>query len=67
VAEVARQAVAALRIPHAATALGHVSVSLGVAAWVPGAGSTPDQILKEADNALYRAKRAGRNRVELPA
>lgn len=40
-----------------------VSLSLGVAV---SSGSTPqDQFLKSADEALYRAKRAGRNRVEL--
>lgn len=63
VAETARLAVAALGIPHADSAAGHVSVSLGVASLVPGPDDTPAQLLKAADAALYEAKRGGRNRV----
>ncbi len=39
-----------------------VTVSIGVADSM-GKGSTPEAVLKMADKALYRAKRAGRNRV----
>ena len=41
-----------------------VTVSLGVATF-PSAGlETPEQLLEAADQALYRAKQGGRNRVE---
>ena len=42
---------------------GKLTVSVGVATFVPFM-ATPDAFMREADNALYRAKRAGRNRVE---
>ena len=44
-----------------------VSVSIGVAALLPAApgGATLGELLADADAALYRAKRAGRNCVEL--
>ncbi len=40
-----------------------VTISMGLAAFRPGEHS--DMVLKRADQALYRAKNAGRNRVEL--
>lgn len=42
---------------------GLVSVSLGVAAIVPDTGFSPEHLLAQADQRLYEAKRAGRNRV----
>ena len=38
-----------------------VTISIGTAG--PGGGATPAQVLRAADEALYRAKRGGRNRV----
>lgn len=40
------------------------TVSIGVAGFVPGVQAEPNSLLRRADAALYRAKRAGRNRVE---
>ncbi len=42
--------------------LGRVTVSIGVAAY-PEHGQTPDELLRNADNALYLAKNCGRDRV----
>lgn len=44
-----------------ATALGRVTLSLGVAAYCPSKGSV--DFLRRTDEALYRAKREGRNRL----
>lgn len=44
-------------------AVGRISASYGVAQWQPG--EMPDSWFRRLDQALYRAKAAGRNRVEL--
>jgi diguanylate cyclase (GGDEF)-like protein len=44
--------------------LPRITVSIGVAIF-PEAGDNPQAVLKAADEALYRAKESGRNRVEL--
>jgi diguanylate cyclase (GGDEF)-like protein len=44
--------------------LPRITVSIGVAVF-PEAGDNPQTVLKAADQALYRAKEKGRNRVEL--
>ena len=44
--------------------LPRITVSIGVAVF-PDAGDNPQVVLKAADEALYRAKEKGRNRVEL--
>jgi diguanylate cyclase (GGDEF)-like protein len=41
----------------------HPTMSIGVAAY-PDDGKHPELLLRRADDALYRAKRGGRNRVE---
>lgn len=40
----------------------HVTISVGIALY-PDHASTPDQLMKRADLAMYRAKQAGRNCV----
>jgi diguanylate cyclase (GGDEF)-like protein len=63
-AEQLRGKVEALIIRYIAKTLPGITVSMGVAAF-PEAGDTPEVVFKAADEALYRAKEKGRNRVEL--
>ena len=39
-----------------------VTVSAGIAACVPGSHDSPYRLVRDADMALYNAKRQGRNR-----
>ena len=64
IAEKIRQAVQALDIPHSASQVApHVTISLGVACYDTRAACTAQELLEMADQALYNAKRAGRNQV----
>ena len=51
-----------IHVEYQGQRLGSISFSLGVAAF-PGHGTSADNLLKEADKALYRAKAEGRDRV----
>lgn len=64
VAERVREAVAETRITHGAATLAF-TVSIGVATCTGDCAETMDTLLKQADQALYAAKQAGRNRVVL--
>jgi diguanylate cyclase (GGDEF)-like protein len=65
-AERMRKAVEALNFPHRESPIGaHVTISLGVASFVPTRESTHDTLIEAADKALYAAKAAGRNRVQI--
>lgn len=69
VADRLRRAVEALAIPHA-NAAGVVTVSVGAAACQPAPSLSPSELFVAADQALYAAKRAGRNgvrRADAPA
>jgi diguanylate cyclase (GGDEF)-like protein len=45
--------------------IGETTISVGVAGFVPNMQGESMNLLRRADAALYRAKRAGRNRVEV--
>ncbi len=62
-AERIRGAVLALGVAHRDNPAGLVSVSVGVAVTRPRFGEAVGLLVREADAALYEAKRAGRNRV----
>ena len=64
VAEVLRNAIEGLKIPHPKGLNGHVTISLGLATVPDLPGIDLVQFVKAADAALYEAKRLGRNRVE---
>jgi diguanylate cyclase (GGDEF)-like protein len=63
-AEALRSKVEALTVRYVDGNLPKITVSIGVAAY-PASGESPAAVLKAADEALYRAKDAGRNRVEM--
>jgi diguanylate cyclase (GGDEF)-like protein len=54
---------AQLAIAHAGSPYGVITLSIGVAALVPDEACTPAMLVHRADQALYAAKQAGRNRA----
>ncbi|WP_223923991.1 diguanylate cyclase [Geobacter sp. AOG2] len=66
-AESMRKQIEGLAISHEQTDLGHVSISIGVAVVIPDERLEAAELVRMADDALYRAKNGGRNRVELVA
>ncbi|MFJ5954477.1 diguanylate cyclase [Paenarthrobacter sp. NPDC092416] len=65
VLERVRSAVLELKIDHSGDPDGILSISAGVSAYTDGHRAGTEQLLREADLALYAAKAAGRNRVSL--
>lgn len=68
VAERMRHSIEELDIPHGMSPGGRVTISIGVASVsAPGESISATDVSVAADKALYRAKTAGRNRVEAVA
>lgn len=65
VAEDIRRAVADMQMSQPDGRVLHISVSAGVATAGSDSGWPPDRLYSRADQALYRAKALGRNRVEV--
>ncbi len=61
-AEGLRDVLRQLRVQAAGRSVGPVTASMGVSAF-PGDGSTAAELLRAADQALYDAKEAGRDRI----
>ena len=60
-----RSAVERSGIPHAESATGVITISIGCATDIPSAPGDRSNLLRAADAALYRAKTTGRNRIAL--
>jgi diguanylate cyclase (GGDEF)-like protein len=67
IAEQIRIAISELHIEHAASEFGHVTASIGAAAWTPEHDGDVTEVIRAADQALYDAKAMGRNKVALSA
>lgn len=65
-AEAMRAAVEAVTVRYGEKTLPRVTISLGVAT-APEHGTLPQDLMRVADDALYKAKAAGRNQVMLAA
>jgi diguanylate cyclase (GGDEF)-like protein len=63
IAQEARKRVEDLLISHSEAPCGHVTVSIGVESMVPEKSQTAADLVEAADDALYAAKRRGRNIV----
>lgn len=64
VANEAKKAIANLAIEHKDSEVSpHITLSFGIAATVPQAGSMPKELIKAADQALYLAKAQGRDKI----
>ncbi len=60
-----QQALDELAIPHGGSPLQRVTLSCGIACRVPQPKESSSSLLQQADDALYRAKAAGRNQTAL--
>jgi diguanylate cyclase (GGDEF)-like protein len=59
------EALQAQALPHTLSDFSCVTVSIGVAVIIPNKDDSPEMLLKAADDALYLAKKQGRNQAVL--
>ncbi|OEF96528.1 diguanylate cyclase [Desulfuribacillus alkaliarsenatis] len=64
VAEQLRKAIVGLQLPHESSPISeYVTVSIGVATVLPNAEMHREDLFKQSDEALYKAKENGRNQI----
>jgi len=51
------------KLPHRTNPVGYMTVSVGCATMIPGLGQHSSTLIQRADDAMYAAKRKGRNQV----
>lgn len=65
IAEAIQAALKQIHIPHATSDVAeHVTLSIGISCVTPSPTEHVDSLVADADQAMYRAKKAGRNRIE---
>jgi diguanylate cyclase (GGDEF)-like protein len=64
-ADTLRMAVRELTVDFRGQRIGPVTMSFGVSVWSEGRVGLPEDLINRADQALYRAKRLGRDRIEM--
>lgn len=63
VAQLIREQIQQLKIPHAGSEVSqYITLSLGVSTMIPTLDSSTEILIRQADEALYQAKREGRDR-----
>lgn len=58
-----RENIARLGLPHEESDFGIITISLGVVTAVPKQGESPEALIRQADQLLYRSKQQGRNKA----
>ncbi|MGL5510356.1 MAG: diguanylate cyclase domain-containing protein, partial [Microcoleaceae cyanobacterium] len=59
-----QRAIASLKIPHVKSQVSeYITLSLGISSLIPNPKISVDELISQADQALYQAKQQGRNRT----
>ncbi|MGY6530015.1 MAG: sensor domain-containing diguanylate cyclase [Cyanobacterium sp.] len=65
VAQKIQSAIALLEIPHELSEIStYITLSIGIATTIPHYDNTPEELIERADQALYLAKKEGRNQFK---